>query len=142
MTAAYPAPVRSRRRAGLGLVAFIASAAALVIGMAGIWLAGFFVGRVVRLVDYPDLIQETEAQLWDTLERAIGAVIVLVVAWVLHALVALWGLIQGIVATSLGRGRGWGIAAIVLASSGWMLLLAFTQHALLAGLVGLMPFTI
>ena len=140
MTAAYPAPVRSRRRAGLGLVAFIASAAALVIGMAGIWLAGFFVGRVVRLVDYPDLIQETEAQLWDTLSRAVVAVVILVAAWIVHALIALWGLVQGIVATAVNRGRAWGIAAIVIASIGWMILLAFMPEALLAGLIGNVPF--
>jgi len=132
-----PPLVKPRR--GIGIVAFIASVSALLLGAAGIWAAGFALGRLVRITDYPDLVQETEAQLWDTLSRAVVAVVILVAAWIVHALVALWGLVQGIVATAANRGRGWGIAAIVIASIGWMILLAFMPEALLAGLIGNVP---
>lgn len=133
-----PLPVRRRR--GLGVVAFIASAAATILGAAGIVLAAISVRRVLRFTDYPDLVQDTEAQMWDTLERAIGAVVILVIAWIVHALIALWGLIQGIVATALGRGRGWGIAAIIIASTSWMFLVWLMQEALVIGLLGIVPF--
>ncbi|MGO1839067.1 MAG: hypothetical protein ACTH2J_00810 [Candidatus Microbacterium stercoravium] len=134
------APSLVRPRRGVGIVAFIASVSALILGAAGIWASGFALGRLVRFTDYPDLVRETEAQLWDTLSRAVVAVVILVAAWIVHALIALWGLIQGIVATAVNRGRGWGIAAIVIASIGWMILLAFMPDALLAGLIGNVPF--
>lgn len=113
---------------------------ALLLGAIGIWAAGFALGRLVRISDYPDLVQETSTQLWDTLGRAVVAVVILVGAWLVHALIAVWGLVQGIVAAAVNRGRAWGIAAIVIASIGWMILLAFMPEALLAGLLGNVPF--
>ncbi|WP_110588617.1 hypothetical protein [Microbacterium suaedae] len=146
---ASPAAPRPRRRT-LGIVAFVAAAAAVAIGAVGIWLAGFSLGRILRLSDYPDLIanatdpdallEVAQGQLWESLGRAGIALGILVIAWILHALVALWGLVQGIVATSLDRGRLWGVLAIVIASTGWIVLAAFMQEALLAGLLGLVPF--
>jgi len=133
-------PTSPRPRRGLGLVAFIASVSALLLGAIGIWAAGFALGRLVRISDYPDLVQETSTQLWDTLGRAVIAVVILVAAWLVHALIAVWSLVQGIVATAVNRGRAWGIAAIVTASIGWMILLAFMPEALLAGLLGNLPF--
>ncbi|MGO1257175.1 MAG: hypothetical protein ACTHY8_05695 [Microbacterium gubbeenense] len=133
-------PTRPRPRRALGIVAFIASVSALLLGAIGIWAAGFALGRLVRISDYPDLVQETSTQLWDTLGRAVIAVVILVAAWLVHALIAVWSLVQGIVATAVNRGRAWGIAAIVTASIGWMILLAFMPEALLAGLLGNLPF--
>ncbi|MGO2792658.1 hypothetical protein [Microbacterium gubbeenense] len=133
-------PTSPRPRRGLGLVAFIASVSALLLGAIGIWAAGFALGRLVRISDYPDLVQETSTQLWDTLGRAVIAVVILVAAWLVHALIAVWSLVQGIVATAVNRGRAWGIAAIVTASIGWMILLTFMPEALLAGLLGNLPF--
>lgn len=145
-----PAADALPRRRGLGIVAFIASAAALVLGAVGIWLAGFSLGRLVRLTDYPDLLEnvgdvdallgDAQDQLWESLGRAGIALGILVLAWVVHALVALWGLVQGIVATALDRGRMWGVIAIVVAGTGWILLAAFMQEALLSGLIGNIPF--
>jgi hypothetical protein len=40
----------------------------------------------------------------------------------------------------MNRGRVWGIIAIVLALLGWTALAWFTQDALLAGLMGNVPF--
>lgn len=137
---ALPAPVPAPPRRALGIVAFIASTGSIVLGAVGIWAAGFALGRVLRFTDYPDLIQETEAQLWDSLGRAGIALAILVVAWLVHAAVATWGLVQGIVATALGRGRPWGIAAIAIACTGWILLVSFMQEALLSGLLGIIPF--
>ncbi|WP_188699350.1 hypothetical protein [Microbacterium nanhaiense] len=149
----YPAPPQPIRpvvapRPGIGIVAFIASAAAVVLGGVGIWVAGFMLGRLVRLTEIPELalgLQEEgwvllEGQFWEVIERAVGAFVVLVVAWIVHMALAAWGLVQGIVATAMGRGRAWGIAAIVLALFGWLALAWFTQDALLAGLVGNVPF--
>ncbi|WP_156762095.1 hypothetical protein [Microbacterium karelineae] len=146
--AAAPRPVRRRR--GLGIVAFIAAVAAVAIGAVGIWLAGFSLGRLVRLTDYPDLLRnvddvdallgDAQDQLWESLGRAGLALGILVIAWLAHALVALWGLVQGIVATALDRGRMWGVIAIVVACTGWIVLAVFMQEALLAGLLGNIPF--
>lgn len=124
----------------LGIVALCASVLAVLVGAVGIWLSGRALGRILRIVDYADLVIATEAQLWESLERALGALIILVIAWVAHALVACWGLVQGIVATALGRGRGWAIAAIAVALTGWILLFAVTQEALISGALGIVPF--
>jgi hypothetical protein len=126
-------------RPGVGIVAFIASAAAFVLGGVGIWLSGFMIGRLVRLTEIPELtmgLQDEgwvllEDQLWQVIDRAVGAFVVMLAAW---------GLIQGIVATAMNRGRVWGIIAIVLALLGWTALAWFTQDALLAGLMGNVPF--
>jgi hypothetical protein len=135
-------------RPGVGIVAFIASAAAFVLGGVGIWLSGFMIGRLVRLTEIPELtmgLQDEgwvllEDQLWQVIDRAVGAFVVLLIAWILHMMLAAWGLIQGIVATAMSRGRVWGIIAIVLALLGWTALAWFTQDALLAGLMGNVPF--
>ena len=147
---AYPQPsVRDvPRRATVGIVAFIVSAAAFVLGGAGIWVSGFMIGRLVRLAEIPELamgLQEDavallQDELWTLLDRAIGVLVVLSIAWILHMILAAWGLIQGIVATATGRGRIWGIIAILLALFGWTALVWFTQDALLTGLMGNVPF--
>jgi len=147
---AYPQPIAPTipPRPAVGIVAFIASAAAFVLGGAGIWLSGFMIGRLVRLTEIPELtmgLQDEgwaplQDQMWEVVDRAVGAFVVLVIAWILHMLLAAWGLIQGIVATAMNRGRIWGIIAIVLALLGWTVLAWFTQDALLAGLMGNVPF--
>lgn len=135
-------------RATSGIIAFIVSAAALILGAIGIWLSGYMIGKLVRLTEIPELSMALyeegwillQDQFWLVIDRAVGALVVLIVAWILHMVLATWGLIQGIVATAMNRGRVWGVVAILLALFGWTVLAWFTQDALLAGLMGNIPF--
>ncbi len=124
----------------MGLVAFIASIASLVLGGIAIWVAGLSIARALRLTDYPDLIRETEAQVWESVWSVAFSGIWLLAAWLIHALLALWALVQGIVAVAIDRGRLWGAIAIGIACIAWMPLTWVTQEALVAGLLGLVPF--
>ena len=54
---------------------------------------------------------------------AAGALVVS--AFLVWGVLALWGFIQGIIAAVKYRGRGWGIAAIVLAVIGGGIVFAF-----------------
>ncbi|WP_051171930.1 hypothetical protein [Microbacterium indicum] len=137
MTTISPAPPRRR---GLGVVAFVAAVAAVVLAGAVVWFAGFSLGRILRVTDYLDIVDDAEAQMWESLGRAGWALAILVAGWLLHALLALWALVQGIVATALGRGRGLGIAAIAIACLGWVPLGWWTQESLIAGALGIIPF--
>lgn len=152
----YPQPVPPTvpiRPAGpgkptIGIVAFIASVSAFVIGGVGIWLSGFMIGRLVRATEIPEIVSGLQDDAWvlaqeqalQAIDRSIGAFVVLITAWVLHMALAAWGLIQGIVATAMNRGRAWGIIAIVIALLSWTVLAWFTQEAILSGIMGNIPF--
>lgn len=140
MTIAPTSPSAAARRRGVGLVAFIASIASFVLGGIAIWVAGMSIARALRLTDYPNLIQDTEAQVWESVWSVAFSGIWLLLAWLLHALLALWALVQGIVAVALDRGRLWGAIAIAVACLAWMPLTWLTQEAIVAGLLGLVPF--
>ncbi|NHI17360.1 hypothetical protein [Microbacterium excoecariae] len=132
-----PPPPRPR---ALGVVAFAGAVASLVLGAAAITLAGWSISRALRFTDYPDLVQDTQAQLWESAGSLALSAAWLGAAWILHALIAAWALVQGIVAVAVGRGRAWGAAAIVVAAIAWLPLTWVTQEAVLAGLLGLVPF--
>ncbi|MTE22834.1 hypothetical protein [Microbacterium sp. ZXX196] len=132
-----PPPPRPR---ALGVVAFAGAVASLVLGAAAIMLAGWSISRALHFTDYPDLVQDTEAQLWESAGSLAFSAAWLAAAWILHALLAAWALVQGIVAVAVGRGRAWGVAAIVIAALAWLPLTWVAQEAVLAGFLGLVPF--
>lgn len=138
--APLPAPRRPRGRPALGIVALVASCAALVLGGVGVWFAGFSIGRSLRFSDVPDLIDDPTAQMWESLGRVGIAAVILLIAWVVHAGLAVWGLVQGIVAAVTNRGRVFGGVAIGIAAVGWLLLWGLTQEAIVSGLLGIIPF--
>lgn len=129
-----------RPRRGVGVVAFIAAMLSLVIGGIAIAVAGYSIAFALRLSDYPGLVLDFEAQFWRTLSSAMWSVVWLLAAWIIHALLALWALIQGTVAAAIGRGRVWGVIAIVVSLTAWVPLAALTQAAVLGGISGLVPF--
>lgn len=120
--AAPPAPdaapaARKKGPATLGVIAFIVALLAVVVGSILTYIGGVQVGALAQYaqlssdgasIDPSTLPPEAQAS------AAMGGALV-VVGYTVMAVLGLWGLIQGIVAAIRGRGRGWGIAAIVIA---------------------------
>lgn len=111
-----------------------------MLGGIGVWFAGFSIGRSLRFSDVPDLIDDPTSQMWESLGRVGAAAAILLIAWVVHAGLAVWGLVQGIVAAVTNRGRVVGGVAIGIAAAGWILLWGLTQEAIVSGLLGIIPF--
>jgi hypothetical protein len=121
---AAPAPTAPAGRAkgsrGLGLIAFVVSLAAVVIGSILALLGGIQSGSLAQFADVANgtatLDPETLPEAANQIGLAAGALSVS--AFLIWGVLALWGLIQGIVAAVKNRGRGWAIAAIILAVLG------------------------
>lgn len=102
----------------LGVIAFIASLIAVVVGSILAFVAGLQSAGVAQYAD-----RETNQIDPNTLppgveQSAILVATLSVLAFVVYGVFALWGLIQGIIAAVKNRGRGWAIAAIILAVLG------------------------
>lgn len=126
--AAYPAappPAQHDSRTTgsnrLGLIAFIASLAAVIIGSILAYVAGTTIGSLGQYgtVDSSGsyVLDETAIPAEGEQAAASGALLTLA-AFAVFGVLALWGFIQGIVAAVRNRGRGWGITAIILAVVG------------------------
>jgi hypothetical protein len=118
-TAGYAPAYTARREPGspaLGVIALIAGVLALIVGVVLAALAAQAYADFVRYsagyagsgIDSSQLPPAAE-------QSAANAGILALVGIVVWALLALWGLVQGIVAIALRRGRGWGIAAVIAA---------------------------
>ncbi|WP_125131578.1 hypothetical protein [Microbacterium sp. 10M-3C3] len=120
---AAPPPVdaaprrREKGRATLGVVAFVVALLAIVVGSILTYIGGTRLGALAQYaqvtsegatLDATNVPPEAQAN------AALGGILV-VVGYTVMAVLGLWALIQGIVAAVRNRGRGWGIAAIVLA---------------------------
>jgi len=111
-------PVLSNR---LGLIAFVASLVAVVGGSIIAFIAGL---QSAGVAQYAQQNGDTTGQIDpNTLppgveQSAILVGVLTVVAFAVYAIFGLWGFIQGIVAAIKRRGRGYGIAAIILAVLG------------------------
>lgn len=121
-----PPPVDDRGRkpkgpSGLGLVAFIAALAGAVIGAILAFMAGSQFGNLAQYAEVqPDGSWSLDANTVpaEGQQVAVNAALLTFAAFAVWGILALWGLIQGIVAAVRNRGRGWGIAAIVIAVLG------------------------
>lgn len=112
-TDAKPTPSKK-----LGVIAFIASLLAVVVGSILAFAAGL---QSAGLAQYGDLETgqiDPNALPPGAEQSAILVATLSVLAFVVFGVFALWGLIQGIIAAVKNRGRGWAIAAIILAVLG------------------------
>lgn len=101
----------------LGLIAFIASLAAVIIGSILLYLGGQTLGTLVEYTGTSGNVPAENLPPEANSAAAAGGLQTLLGGAIL-AVLALWGFIQGIVAAVKNRGRGWGIAAIILAVLG------------------------
>ncbi len=128
--AAPASPAASGRPKGssrLGLIAFVVSLVAIVIGSILATLGGIQSGGLAQFAEYTDGTATVDP---DTLppeanQMGLAAGALVVSAFLVWGVLALWGFIQGIIAAVKNRGRGWGIAAIVLAVIGGGIVFAF-----------------
>lgn len=117
----------------LGLVALIASIAAIVIGSILVGIGGYQIGAVAQFIDpvtgniLPGVTEN------DIAVVAAGGTVMLGVGWLLYGALALWGLIQGIIAAVKNRGRAMGIVAIVLSVIGGIIVVIVMVSAMGAG---------
>ena len=119
----YPAPPaeyqtgKPKGPSTLGVIAFVVALAAVIIGSIVVYIGGQTLGA---LVEYSGTSGTVDANTLppDAQNAAASGGIMTVVGFAVFGVLALWGFIQGIVAVVKKRGRGWGIAAIILAVIG------------------------
>ena len=116
---AYAPPARTSTKGPktLGLIAFIASLIAVVGGSILAYIAGLQSGTVAQYADSSGQI-DPETLPPGAEQSAVLFGVLTVAAFAVYGVFGLWGFIQGIVAAVKNRGRGWAIAAIVLAVLG------------------------
>lgn len=130
-----PAP-KTKGPSTLGVIAFLAALGGIVIGSILAFVAGMQLGGLAQYaqagsdgsvsIDGDSL--PVEAQ-----QIAVASGVLVFVAFAVWALLALWGLIQGIFAAVKNRGRVWGIIAIVLAVIGVGAVATFYGIGVVAG---------
>ncbi|HYJ50062.1 MAG TPA: hypothetical protein VEX12_09105 [Microbacterium sp.] len=107
---------RAAGSSGLGVVAFLlavlAAVGATILGSIAAYRIGLGTGREIALrpldIDFD----------WSILAPVREWVLVGEVAFWVGTVLGIWALVQGIVAIVKGRGRGWAVAAVVLAVLG------------------------
>ena len=126
---ARPAP--ATRGAALGVVAFVlsvlAAVGATVLGSIAAFNIGLGTGREIAVapmdIDFD----------WSILTPVREWVLLGELAFWAGTIVGIWALVQGIVAIVKNRGRGWGIAAVVIAGIGPIVFATGVQAFLAAG---------
>ncbi len=113
-TPEHRAPVSKK----LGIIAFVASVLAVVVGAILAYVAGVQTGGLGQYVDPSTGQVDAESLPPGAEQSAIAVAALSVAAFVVYGILGLWGFIQGIIAAVKNRGRGWGIAAIVIAVLG------------------------
>ncbi|BFM26343.1 hypothetical protein [Microbacterium sp. che218] len=127
-------PVLSNR---LGLIAFVVSLVAVVGGSIIAFIAGLQSAGVAQYAQQngSSAGQIDPATVPPGVEQSALAFAVLsVVAFVVYGVFGLWGFIQGIVAAIKRRGRGYGIAAIIIAVLGGIVVIVALGVGTSAGL--------
>ncbi|PZE94644.1 DUF4064 domain-containing protein [Curtobacterium sp. MCBD17_008] len=110
-----------KRKRTLGVVAFGLGVVALVLGAVGGWLFGSGIGasesfrELMRSGGSGTVDQQQMSQELMSDPAVMGAVGSALVVAGIGFVIGLWALVQGIIATATGRGRVWGVLAIVLA---------------------------
>jgi hypothetical protein len=112
--AAPPAPPAAGR--GLGVIAFVLAVAAAfgttIVACLAAFRIGIGTGREIALrpmdVDFD----------WSTLTPVRDWVLIGEVAFWAGTVLGVWAIVQGIVAIVRNRGRGWGVAAVVIGALG------------------------
>lgn len=101
----------------LGLIAFLAATAAVVVGVVLAVLAGIQAGGLQQYAGFDGQNDPTTFPA-DASQKAIAASVLGIAAFAVYGIFALWGFIQGIVAAVKNRGRGWGFAAVAISVLG------------------------
>ncbi|WP_314507151.1 hypothetical protein [uncultured Microbacterium sp.] len=113
---AAPGPAAPRGGATLGIVALVlavlATVAATIVGSIAAFSIGVGTGRQL-VVDPADIDFD-----WSILTPVREWVLVGELSFWAGTILGVWALVQGIVAIVKNRGRGWGIAAVVVAAIG------------------------
>lgn len=103
---------RPKGKPTLGIIAAAAAIVGTLIGTIITAIGGAAMGSSLSgMYDY-------DAYSGQIPDAALGGILGIFAGFAVYGILALWGLIQGIVATVLNRGRGWGIAAIVISVLG------------------------
>lgn len=125
---------RPKGRPGLGVVAFVVALVGTVAGSILAYAGGLQIGPLAAYsTDGTTTISPDD--LTPALQQAlITGSVLLVVAFGVMAVLALWALVQGIIAAVKNRGRGWGIAAIVVAVISWLPVVTLLGLGTAAGL--------
>jgi hypothetical protein len=126
-----PAPAPGAGRSGLGIVAFalalLAALGASIVGSIAGFNIGLGTGREVSLqpmdIDFD----------WSILTPVREWVLLGELSFWAGTILGIWAIVQGIVAIVRNRGRGWGIAAIVVAAIGPIAFATGVQAFLAAG---------
>ncbi|MEJ1155940.1 hypothetical protein [Microbacterium marmarense] len=123
------APPAQKRSAALGVVPLLLSLFAAIVVPVALGLAAFEIGQGALTQNVLTSAQFSPATLTPVREWVLFAEIAF---WV-GTVCGTWALIQGIVAIVRRRGRGAGIAAVVLASAGPLIALVVIPSALAVG---------
>jgi hypothetical protein len=118
----------------LGAVAFILSLAAALVAPIVASVAGLRIGSGIGYEQLMALStgSDSEGLLLSALTPVRGDVLVAEIAFWSGSVLGIWAIVQGIVAIATRRGRGFGVAAIVIAAIGPVVF--FTLLALFIGL--------
>lgn len=131
--ATYGAPAEPRGK-GLGATALVGALIAAIVAPIAAAIAGYRIGlgasREFTLRDIDDRFD------WSVLAPVRDWVLIAEVSFWVGTVLGLWALIQGIVAIAKNRGRGAGIAALVLAILGPFVFGAAIYFTLVVGAVG------
>jgi hypothetical protein len=99
---------------GLGVVAFVAALLAVIAGSILTYVGGLQLGPLAQYADSSGTVDTTSIPA-DVQNAAVLGGVLVAVGFIAMAVFALWGFVQGIIAAVKNRGRGWGIAAIIVA---------------------------
>jgi hypothetical protein len=118
------------RGPAIGLVAFLLGLGATVIAPIVAGIAAYTVGLGMR----GDVLDPTDLSFdWSAFSPVREWVLAGEIAFWSSTVLGIWALVQGIVAISRARGRGWGIAAVVLALLGPIVFFTVLWTSLLLG---------
>lgn len=125
--AASASPTRPQGSNRLGLIAFVVSLLAVVIGSILALFGGIQSGSLAQFAGAVDSSGNVDAAALPAAANqiALAAGALSVAAFLVWGAFALWGLIQGIIAAVKNRGRGWAIAAIILSVIGGGIVFVF-----------------
>ncbi|MDQ1084425.1 MULTISPECIES: hypothetical protein [Microbacterium] len=125
----HRAPVSKR----LGIIAFVASLLAVVVGAILAYTAGLQAAGIAQYVDPSAGQVDPESLPPEVQQSAVAVAGLSVAAFAIYGILGLWGFIQGIIAAVKNRGRGWGIAAIIIAVLGGIVVIAALSIGAAAG---------
>lgn len=131
-----PAEPQPKGPSTLGIIALAAAVVGVIVGAILVFIGGQQIGSLAQYgAMAPDgtyQIDEGSLNAAGQQAASVGGLLSFA-GFAVYGLLGLWGFIQGIVAIVKKRGRGWGIAAIVVAVIGGGVLFALWTAGVAAG---------